>query len=42
MLEFLKRRFKDEWSERTEQKVEADIETDVQVILGDWNEEGSV
>lgn len=42
MLEFLKRRFKDEWSERTEQKVEADIETDVQVILGDWHEEGSV
>ena len=37
-LEVLKRRFKDEWSERTEQQVDADVkaDTDIKIVIDDY------
>lgn len=39
--EILKRRFKDEWSERNEQKVEAEVkqDTDIRIVIGDYEDE---
>lgn len=40
-LEVLKRRFKDEWSERTEQQVDADVkaDTDIKIVIDDYEGE---
>ena len=43
-LEVLKRRFKDEWSERTEQQVDADVkaDTDIKIVIADYDGEQNV
>jgi hypothetical protein len=37
-LEVLKRRYKDEWSERTEQQIDADVKADneIKIVIDDY------
>lgn len=42
--DILKRRFKDEWTEKVEQAVEAEVKTDtnVQIVIEDYDEDSKL